>query len=115
MPVTFENVRKFALSLDHVEECTSYGTAAFKVRKALMARLKEDGQTLVVRTSFEERDEMIAADPDTYFITDHYLNYEWVLVRLQRVSSDAMRDLLRAAHKSAAAHKKPSTKHRSQR
>jgi hypothetical protein len=49
---------------------------------------------------------MMAADPDTYYITDHYLNYEWVLVRLSRVHPDALRDLLRGAHRSAAAEKR---------
>jgi hypothetical protein len=111
MPVTFETVRQFALSLDNVEESTSYGTPAFKIRGELIARLKEDGETLVVRMSFEGRDELIAADPRTYYITDHYLNYEWVLVRLPRVHPDAMRDLLRGAHRSAAS-KKPTPKKR---
>jgi hypothetical protein len=115
MSISFDAVRKFALTLDHAEESTSYATPAFKVRGAPFARLKEDGKTLVVRASFEERDEMIAADPGICFITDHYLNYEWVLVRLNKVHPDAMRDLLRAAHKSASADKKPSTKRRSQR
>ena len=92
--VTFEQVRKIALALQNVEEGTSYGTAAFKTSGKLLARLKEDGDSLVVGTTFEERDEMLAADPETYYITDHYLKYPWVLVRLSRVSSDAMRDLL---------------------
>jgi hypothetical protein len=45
---------------------------------------------------------LIAADPATYYITDHYLNYEWVLVRLDQVHPDAMRDLLRMARRAAA-------------
>jgi len=104
--VTFDAVRKIALSLDNVEEGTSYGTPAFKVNGALFARLREDGETLVVKTSFEERDELIAADPDTYYLTDHYLKYEWVLVRLPRIHLDAMTDLLRGAWRSAAATKR---------
>ncbi|HMC60209.1 MAG TPA: hypothetical protein VKJ01_13535, partial [Candidatus Solibacter sp.] len=59
----------------------------------------------VLRMSFEERGELIAADPETYFITDHYLNYEWILVRLSRVDPDALRDLLLGAWRSAAASK----------
>jgi hypothetical protein len=106
MAVTFEAVREFALSLEAVEEGTSYGTAAFKTGGALIARLREDGDSLVVRTSFEEREAMLEADPDTYYITDHYLNYEWVLVRLSRVHPEALRDLLRAAHRSALAEKR---------
>src|ERR1700733_13560339 len=106
MPMTFEAVRKIALALDDVEESTSYGTPAFKVRGELLARLRDDIGALVVRMSMDDRQELIAADPETYFITDHYLNYPWILVNLARVHPDAMRDLLRAAWRSAAAEKK---------
>ncbi len=101
-PVTFETVRQFASALDKAEESTSYGTPAFKVRGNLFVRLHQDGESLVVRTSFEEREELMAADPSVYYITDHYLNYEWVLVRMSRVHPDALRDLLRGAWRSAA-------------
>jgi len=101
--VTFDTVRKIALALENVEESTSYGTPAFKVRGALVARLHQDGCSLVVRMGFEERAELMAADPDTYYITDHYLNYPWVLVRLSRVRPDALRDLLGGARRLAAA------------
>jgi hypothetical protein len=103
MPVTFDTVRKIALSLDHVEEGTSYGTPGFKVRGALFVRLREDNDTLVLRTDLEQRDALIAGDPDLYFITDHYLNYPWVLVRMSRISAGELRDLLRMAHRLAAA------------
>ena len=108
--MTFKNVRKMALSLGGVEESTSYGTAAFKIGGKLIARLKEDGESLVVGTTFEERDEMIAAEPETYYITDHYLNYPWVLVRLAKVRPDAMRDLLKGAVRLATKSKRGSTK-----
>lgn len=106
MPVTFAAIRKMALSLDHVEEGTCYGSPAFRVKGALFARLREDLDSLVVRMDFERRAEMMAADPSTCFITDHYLNYEWILVRLARVHPDAMRDLLRMAHRRASSEKK---------
>jgi len=104
--MTFEAVRKMALALDSVEEGTSYGTPAFKVQGALMARLRDDLGALVVRMSIDDRQELMAADPETYFITDHYLNYPWILVNLARVHPDAMRDLLRGAWRWAAAEKK---------
>ena len=44
---------------------------------------------------------MLDADPETYYITDHYLKYPWILVRLSRVSSDALRDLLNRAQRLA--------------
>jgi hypothetical protein len=104
--VTFEVARRMALALDHTEEGKSYGTPGFKVGGVLFARLHQNLDALVVRTDFEQRAELMAADPETYFITDHYLNYEWVLVRLERVHPDALRDLLRGAWRAAAADKK---------
>ena|ERR1022692_1920672 len=102
MAVKFEEVRRIALSLQNTEEGTSYGTPAFKVGGKLIARLREDEDSLVVGTTFEEREEMMAADPETYYITDHYLKYPWVLVRLSRVQSDALRDLLGRAWRLAS-------------
>jgi hypothetical protein len=109
MAVSFEEVRKIALSLQKVEEGTSYGTAAFKVGGKLIARLREDGDSLVVGTTFEEREEMMTDDPATYYITDHYLNYPWILVRLSRVHPDALRDLLGRAWRLAATVKRPTS------
>jgi hypothetical protein len=107
MPCTFETARKIALSLDKAEEGTSYGTAAFKVNGKLFARLKEDNDTLVVGMDFEQRTELLAAEPETYYITDHYLKYPWILVRLSRVHPDALRDLLRGAWRFVTKKAKP--------
>jgi hypothetical protein len=64
------------------------------VKGVLCLRSHQDLDALVVRVDLERREEMIAADPETYFITDHYLNYPWILVRLARDRSDALPDLL---------------------
>ncbi len=97
--LNFQKALKIAQSLGNVEQSTSYGTPAIKLRGKLIARLKEDGDSLVVGTTFEERAEMMAADPETYYITDHYLNAPWVLVRLSKAHPDALRDLLARALK----------------
>jgi hypothetical protein len=104
--MTFDAIRKIALALDGVEEATSYGTPAFKVGGAMLARLRDDIGALVVRMSIEDRAALIAEDPETYFITDHYLEYPYILVNLARVHPDAMNDLLRGAWKSASAGKR---------
>jgi hypothetical protein len=55
--VTFDDVRKIALAWPEVEDGTSYGTAALKVRKKMLARLKEDGDSLVMPgVPHDERD-----------------------------------------------------------
>ena len=63
----------------------------------LIARLSR--VSLVVRIDFDNRAELLAAAPDVYYVTDHYLNYNAVLVRLSRVTPDVLRDLLGMAHK----------------
>ena len=55
---------------------------------------------------FDQRKELLEADPETYYLTDHYLKYPWILVRLPRVHPDALRDLLRGAWRSAVANKR---------
>ena len=85
MAVSWEDLRRFLLPVDGVEEGTSYGTPAFRVRRKLLARLREDGETLVV-TQVEdiEKEMLIQTQPDVYYITDHYRGYPAVLVRLSK-------------------------------
>lgn len=103
----FDTVRKIGLALPGVEEGTAYGSPALKVRGKLMTcvpshRSAEPG-SLVVCVDFADRAELLAADPDTYYVTDHYLEYPSVLVRLSRVTPDVLRDLLGMAHKFVSA------------
>jgi hypothetical protein len=109
-PAAFDEVRRIALALGNVEEGMSYGTPAFKVGGELFLRMHQDGESLVVRTDFEQREELMASDPETYYITDHYLNYEWILIRLSRVHPDALRDLIRMAWRLASTSKRRSAR-----
>jgi hypothetical protein len=91
------------LALPGVEESTAYGSPALKVRGKLLVcvptqRSAEAG-SLAVRVGFDDRAELLAAAPDVYYVTDHYLNYSTVLVRLSCVTPDVLRDLLGMAHK----------------
>ncbi len=96
-PVDFEAVRRIALALPGVEEGTCYGTPAFRVRGKFLARLKEDGETLVVKIGFDEREILLAADPGTFYLTDHYRNYPSILVRLAAVRPEALAAVLEQA------------------
>jgi hypothetical protein len=93
----FARICRLTAGLLGVEHSTSYGTPALKVRGKLFARLHQDGEALVVNMGQQERRMRMEADPSVYFITDHYLNYPWILVRLDRVEDDDLRDLLREA------------------
>ena len=103
--VTYDTVRRVALTLPAVQEATSYGTPALKVKGKLLVRLHQDLDKIVVRMPFDRREELIAGDPETYFITDHYRDYPYILVSLARVHSDALPDLLKIAHREASSKK----------
>lgn len=112
--INFDTVRKIGLAMPDVEQSTAYGSPALKVRGMLMAcvpshRSAEPG-SLMVRVGFDDRAELLAAAPDAYYVTDHYLNYTAVLVRLSRITAPVLRDLLGTAHKFVTAHQaRPST------
>jgi hypothetical protein len=99
---SFETVREIALALPGVEEGLSYGTPAFRVGKKFLARLWEDGETLVVKIGFDEREVLMQADPATFFITDHYRGYPSILVRLAKVDPDRLREVLTEAWRNHA-------------
>lgn len=84
--IDFQAARELALAFPGAEEATSYGTPAFRVRGKLFARFHQDGESLVVRTDFDQRELLVQADPSVFFVTDHYRDHPWVLVRLASVS-----------------------------
>ena len=73
--------------LPDVEESVWYRTPSLAVRGKSFMRLKEDGATVVFLTDdVDEQEALIAADPDVYFITDHYRGYPAVLARLAKLT-----------------------------
>ena len=109
--MTFATVRRLGLPLPGAEEGTSYGTPALKVGGKMFACIAShksaEPNTLVVYMDLAQRDALIAEDPDTYYLKEHYVNYPVVLVRLSRVHPDAMRDLLNGAWRIVSARQRP--------
>jgi hypothetical protein len=107
--ITFDAVRSVGLRLPDVEEGTMYGSPALKLRGNLLACLavhkSAEPDTLAVRIDFSERDELIEADPKTYYLTEHYVDYPVVLVRLSSIRIDALSDLLATAWRFVSARK----------
>ena len=96
--ISFDTVRQLGLALPGAEEGTTYGVRSLKVRGKMFAcpaiHPSAEPDTLAVRIDFPERDELMAADPETYYLTDHYVNHPVMLVRLSKVHQDALKDLL---------------------
>lgn len=103
--MTYDDVREFALALPETEESTWYGRPNFKVRGRSFAGAPttraatdgESGDVLVVRVDMLERDALLAAPGDVYFITPHHEGYPWVLIRLERADPEEVRELLAEA------------------
>jgi hypothetical protein len=112
----FDAVRRIGRSMPDVEEGTTYGSPALKVGGKMFACLAShksaEPGSLALRIGFDERQQLMAADPDTYYLTDHYLDYPVVLVRLNRVHHDALRDLLVMARRFTLASGKRQTRRR---
>ena len=93
---TYDTIRELALTLPKVEEYTCYGTPALRVKKKIMARLREDGDVVLV-VGFDKRDILIASRPEAFYTTDHYRDYPSVLVRLNKVTKKELQDCVRWA------------------
>jgi hypothetical protein len=93
-------IREHLLQLPGTTEALCFGTPAFYVNKKLLARMWENGEVLVVRN--EEREKWMQADPETFFITEHYRNYPSMLINLDKVNPDDLKQLLITAWLSRA-------------
>ena len=109
-PITFQTVRTLGLKLQGTEDGTTYGSPALKVNGRMFACMainkSAEPETLAVRVPFDQRDDLLTEAPETYYLTDHYIDYPVVLVRLARVQRDVLADLLRAAHQFVSAEKR---------
>ena len=95
--MTFDDVREIAKNLPGVEDGTSYGTSALKVRGKLFARLHQSGECFVLRTTILDRQIMMQSNPEAFFLTDHYLGYPWILVRFAALRKSDLPELLERA------------------
>ena len=89
----FELVRQVWRQADWpgVEEGTSWGTPALKVRGKLLVRMREP-DILVMLCDFTVKEMLMQTNPDVYFEIDHYKGYPAVLVRLSKVDPDELRE-----------------------
>src|SRR6267142_3262850 len=109
----FKTVESIGRTLPDVEVTTTYGQPALKVRGKMFVCIAShksaEPDTLVVMMDFADRDALVAEDPATYYLKEHYVNYPCVLARLSRVRADALRDLVTGAYRfmSARVRSKP--------
>jgi hypothetical protein len=100
---TFAAVEAISRALPDVEVTTAWGQPALKVHGKMFVCIAShksaEANSLVVMMAFADRDALVEDDPATYYLKEHYLNYPCVLVRLDRIRLDALRDLVVGAHR----------------
>jgi hypothetical protein len=94
---SFDDIREIAHRLPGVVDGSSYGTPALKVGGKLLARLHQSMDCVVLRSDLLDREILLQSAPDAFFITDHYRDYPWILVRLGVVEKRALPDLIERA------------------
>jgi hypothetical protein len=93
--VTEQDIRRVALSLPGSVEKPYNRLPSFRVRRALFLRIHELPDAFFIPCGdLDERDELLEAEPGTFFITPHYDRYPGILVRLSRIGLDEMTELV---------------------
>ena len=93
---TEDDVRRIALSLPETTEKPWYNTPGFRVKDKgfLRIRSEAEGGLVVFMADLEEKEALLASDPDKFFTTPHYDGYPAVLVNLPAVDVDGLRELI---------------------
>lgn len=100
--MNFDEVRRMAMALPGATEGTSRGTHTFYVRRTIFARLREDGESLVLKCNLFERQYLLDDLPDVFHLMDRYRDYPFVLARISVIPPELLRERLEAAWRIAA-------------
>ena len=102
MSISYKDVCRIALAFPGVSEGHAYGGPSLHVGRKFLARLKEDGETLVLKTDPSRRDTLLETEPDAFFLTEHYRPYPYVLVNLLAVDASKLEPLIEQAWRMVA-------------
>lgn len=93
--MTLEEMREIIFSFPGAAEGTSYGHPSFVVNKKFFTRLRREDESLVLLdVSFDEREMLMEAEPETFHITPHYKDYPSVLARMASLDPGSFRNFL---------------------
>ncbi|MFE0106953.1 MmcQ/YjbR family DNA-binding protein [Streptomyces sp. NPDC059009] len=97
-----DDVRTLALALPDTKEKIAWSMPTFRVAGKMFATLPEEETSIAVRCPKEERDELVLAEPEKFWIADHEAGFAWVRVRLAALDTDELRDILADSWRQAA-------------
>lgn len=99
----WQDVVEIALKWPEVAEGISYGEPSLKIRKRLLTRTRiEDNTIVLLDVPPEEREMLMEASPQTFFVEDHYKNHDIVLAHLKTISPSEVEALLERRWRNSA-------------
>jgi hypothetical protein len=93
--ITAADMRAVALSLPRTEEHLIRDYIKFRVGKIVYASISPDEQTMGVGFPKEQRDALIASEPDKFILprlSDQ--RFHWIVARMAVLEPDEMRELV---------------------
>ena len=95
---SWDDVVAIGLELPEVELGSWFGTPGLRVAGNGFCRLRSNPEALVIRVlDLGDREALVRGNPDAYFYTPHYEGFPYVLVRLDKVDRDELRELIEDA------------------
>ena len=93
---TEDDVRRLALSLPETTEKPWSGTPGWRVKDKSFVRIRSEaeGALVVFVADLDEKEALLASEPEVFFTTPHYDGYPAVLVRLEAVGIDELEELI---------------------
>ena len=93
--MTDDEMDAIVMSFPMAEKGVSYGRPSYKVNGKFFTRLRrEDDSMVLLEVSFDEREMLIEAEPETFHFTAHYKDYPSVLARIATLHPGSFRNFL---------------------
>lgn len=96
--LALDDVGQLMATLPGVVASKTVRGSSWKVKRKLLActamHKSAEPDSLVVHINMAERERLLAAKPEVYYLTNHYVPYPCILVRLKQVKRDELRNLM---------------------
>ena len=83
------------MSFPEVEEASHYRQPSYKAFGKFLTRIRDEDDSVVLGgVPFDEREMLCEAEPETFFFTDHYKGWPYVLARIETIDPEQLRAFL---------------------
>lgn len=101
--ITSDDVRRLALALPETVEKIAWEMPTFRVAGKMFLTVPDDETSIAVRCPVLERRELIAAEPEKFWVPPHEASSAWVRVRLAALEDlTELRDIIQDSWNQAA-------------